>query len=486
MTRAIPLPIYSCIFLVAFAAYYLIGYPIFENPDVPWHLATGDLILQTHSIPLKDLWSYTAGETPWLNIEWLWDVWISIVHHLFGPVGLYVMTCSLAALNLVLIAVSLRARKGVSDGFILLMLALIWLAQLAILYPYPQLATIGFACLFHRLLDRHPQSGKLDKHIAMKLFFLMMVWVNTHGGFLVGFILFGAYGIEAYEKRNWAWFRTGCKLVGLCLIACLINPFGLGIILAVKSVLHSSITPYLQDWQPFGFGNELNFTLPLVFFILVSNSRDPNVRLADKILAFAWLLAGLQARRNFVLFTVLSAPYFAYCLQEFMRAVQRQHFKSGEGIFPEGQRASVNVFLAVAFASLLLISPLARGSLLPAEKLDMDPYGVADAVVQLREEHPNVRFINDYNLGGYLNYHGGERFPVFIDGRVGISYPESLFPDFIAFGTASPEAVEVMDRWKVGGALLMHGHPYERVIAAQPAKWQKIYDNGKISAYLRK
>ena len=486
MARFIPSPFYTCIFLLSFLAYYLTGNPVFENPDVPWHLATGDLILRTHSIPAHDIWSYTAGDTPWLNIEWLWDVVISLVHGAFGAFGLYAFTCALAAMNLALIGSSLKARKQVNDGYILLMLGVVWLAQLAIVYPFPQLATITFACLFHRLLNAHPRDGSIDRRIAAGLFGLMVLWVNTHGGFMVGFILFAAYGVEAYETRNWKWFFAGCKLVALCLAACFINPFGVHIVLAVKSVLHSDITPYLADWQPFTFSNELNFTLPLVFFIIVSNVRDPNIRLADKLLAFAWLIAGLQARRNFVLFTVLSAPYFAYCMQEFVRAVQRQHFQPGDRIFPQGQEAATRFFLLGLAGLAALLSPPLQKALVDAKKLDMDPYGIREIVQLAHEKYPAVRFINDYNLGGYLTYHGGDTWKVFIDGRVGISYPESLFPEFIAFGVASADAQAVLDKYKIGGVLVMRGHPYQRRIAASPGQWQQVFDNGKIVAYVHK
>lgn len=486
MLRFVPQPASLCFFLLSFVGYYLMGSPVFGNPDIPWHLATGDLILRTGSIPAVDVWSYTAGDHPWLNIEWLWDVVLSLVNSAFGTSGMYLFTCTLAALNIAVIGVSLKARGQVSDGYIALMLAIIWLAQLAIIYPYPQLATILFATLFYKWLSEHPQDGTLDKRIFLKLALLMVVWVNTHGGFLVGFVLLGAFGIEAYEKRNWAWFKTGCKLVAVCLVACFINPFHVQIVMAVKSVLHSGITPYLADWQPITFGHELNFTLPLVFFILVSNVRDPNVRLVDKILAFAWLLAALQARRNFTVFMVLSAPYFAYCLQEFMRAVQRQHFKSGEGVFPVGQTAKLRFGMLTLASYIFLLSPVAQQALLPERKLELDPYGVKEVVELVRQRYPEHRFMNDYNLGGYLTYHGGESWKLFIDGRVGIAYPESLFPDFIAFGTASSTAEQVLEKYGINGILIMRGHPYQRRIAEQAGRWKQIYDNGKILAYVRK
>ncbi|MFM9616248.1 hypothetical protein ACKI18_47975, partial [Streptomyces niveiscabiei] len=55
---------------------------------------------------------------------------------------------------------------------------------------------------------------------------IMALWANLHGGFLIGFLIIGAFGGAALLRRDWA----GAKIYALaglgCLAATFINPLG--------------------------------------------------------------------------------------------------------------------------------------------------------------------------------------------------------------------------------------------------------------------
>lgn len=474
----LPSPLIVSIFLLTFVGYFFIANPIFLNPDVSWHLAAGDLILDHRSIPKHDSWSYLSAGAPWYNIEWAWDVAISLIMRLWGAVGLYLFTCLLGSFNVALLASQLKRRGQLADSFIVMMAALAALAQLAVLYPQPNIVTICFALLLHNLLH------VFSRRVFIVIPLLMCLWGNMHGGFLIGFILMGAYMIEAYEQHDFARLKQYCTLVALSLAAIMINPFHVHIITGVLRTLDSAITPYLADWHPVTFGTELVITLPLVFFILCSNVREPNIRLADKIIAFGWLLAGLQARRNFVIFVMLSAPYFAYCLQELARAAQRQRFQANPLHFPDTIRTSCH-FLLLAFfiCGLLIFSPL-RNALLNQERYQLNPYGIKDAFQVLSTRFPHTRFINDYNLGGYLLYHSAGAWPVFADGRAGSAYSESALKEAIAFNTGSEDALALFKKYDIKGVIVMRRHP---ILSRLDHKdWEIAFSNNDLVAYIRK
>ena len=51
-----------------------------EDWDELWHLATGRIIVATGSVPTRDPFTFTAGDTPWVNTNWLaqvilWQLW---------------------------------------------------------------------------------------------------------------------------------------------------------------------------------------------------------------------------------------------------------------------------------------------------------------------------------------------------------------------------------------------------------------------------
>src|SRR4029077_1321017 len=47
-----------------------------HDPDMWWHLKTGEVIWTTHTIPTTDLFSYTTNHHAWIPHEWLSQVLI--------------------------------------------------------------------------------------------------------------------------------------------------------------------------------------------------------------------------------------------------------------------------------------------------------------------------------------------------------------------------------------------------------------------------
>jgi hypothetical protein len=65
------LGLFTCLlYLVFFAA----GFVSFTDPDYWWHRRTGQLIVETSSIPRHDVYSFTAAGRASLPHEWLSDV----------------------------------------------------------------------------------------------------------------------------------------------------------------------------------------------------------------------------------------------------------------------------------------------------------------------------------------------------------------------------------------------------------------------------
>jgi hypothetical protein len=483
LSRVQPHPLLSTTFLLSFVAYWFAGNAVFGNPDTAWHIATGDWILAHKTIPALDPWSYTAKLTPWLNTSWLWDVLISAVLSNGGALGLYGFTCAFGALNITVLAASLKASRQVMDVYILLTCLLAWLAQLAVLFPQPQLATYLFAMLAYHLVHSYRRDGHCDKRREILLVLLMILWANTHGGFIAAYTILFAHAAEAYETRNFPWLRSLIRLSLFSLLAVLVNPYHIHIFEAVFGrILSSCIRPYLADWYPFTFG-DIALSVPVGFFILTSNVRDKSIGIADKILAFAWLFAGLSAVRNMMLFVLLSAPYMSWCLQEFARAAQGTRFKMG-GIFPQDARYCLRTSIFTVIACVFTVTFSLHASLLSPKLLETDPYGTRDAITAIRSTYPNVRFYNDYNIGGALIYHSAGTWPVFADGRAGLSYPEPVLQDALDFNVSDTGAEAVIKKYNIRGLILLKSNPRATYLPS-PQSWRKVYTNAHLVAYVR-
>ena len=67
------------------------------DPDLWWHVKTGELILSTRKWATTDPYSYTSYGAPWMSCEWMGDVLLATVYRLGGLRGLEALLIVLAS-----------------------------------------------------------------------------------------------------------------------------------------------------------------------------------------------------------------------------------------------------------------------------------------------------------------------------------------------------------------------------------------------------
>src|SRR5512133_2081615 len=77
----------------------------FNDPDLWWHLKAGEIVWNTHSVPARDLFSFTAYGQPSIEHEWLGQWSIYAAYKLGGYGGLMLWLATMAALLFVLVYV---------------------------------------------------------------------------------------------------------------------------------------------------------------------------------------------------------------------------------------------------------------------------------------------------------------------------------------------------------------------------------------------
>ncbi|MCB2082375.1 MAG: hypothetical protein KDD76_07020, partial [Rickettsiales bacterium] len=299
------------VFAVIFCGYIIAANPLFFFPDSPWHLAAGDLIRASGGLPAYDAWSYTAGETRWFHQSWGFDVIISIIRQYLGLPGLYILTYGLGALVLVLVWKNILLRDVTARGLIAA-----WLLAAIALFPRvglkPDMISYLLVVVFYIFLHRSRENIKY----AYALPLLMVIWVNVHGGFLAGLILITIYFIEAILKKENQRIRH-FMMIGLgCGLAILVNPLGIHILPAILANVNSQIIAQLGEWKPLS-ASQFPFVFMAMFvMVLVTNIRNHKIPLADKVVAYIWLVMGIDSTRFSMYFGILAAPYIAQCMKD--------------------------------------------------------------------------------------------------------------------------------------------------------------------------
>ena len=154
--------------------------PSIGSADFWWHLRTGQLIFETHSVPHTDPFSFTAFGRPWIAHEWLSELIIYSLYRLVGFPGLLIAVSAVTTL-------AFGAMTWSSQGAWLARVPALALALWASRPTFsirPQAFSLLLFAVFYVLLDAHRRTGSLRPLLFLPP--LTLLWVNLHGAYILG------------------------------------------------------------------------------------------------------------------------------------------------------------------------------------------------------------------------------------------------------------------------------------------------------------
>src|SRR5271155_4517228 len=84
LSRNVPVQVAALLLLFTTAAWIESAHPsALADPDVWWHLSTGNWILQSHAAPHYGLFSQYSN-LPWSDSSWLFDALLATAYRLMG------------------------------------------------------------------------------------------------------------------------------------------------------------------------------------------------------------------------------------------------------------------------------------------------------------------------------------------------------------------------------------------------------------------
>ncbi len=211
--------------------------PDMNDPDVWWHMRNAQYLFQHHQLPRVDMYSFTVAGRPWISHEWLSEVPFCLAYRAFGLVGLKSLTFFLLdAIFLLLLYLSYQE----SRNFKAAVAACCYATFLATVSFGPRTILFGYLYLVILLiiLQRFRQRGNAPLWAVPILFCL---WVNTHGSWSLGLILFFLIGASGLVGGTWGrvesvrWTPEQLRkllVTGVAsVVALFVNPFGWRLVL---------------------------------------------------------------------------------------------------------------------------------------------------------------------------------------------------------------------------------------------------------------
>ena len=467
----------TCLFVVALVCiYYVVIAPFFVGHyDLGWHLAAGDLIRTQGSVPEHDPWSFTAGTKQWFNLSWLWDVINSLLFEAGGFTAIILETLLVG----VLVAVGLFAICVANGAAPLAAAVAVFLA--CILYPAfaaPDIflgATPGVitvlgcvvfyaACLKPRALWMTPPT--------------MVLWVNMHGGFVVGPALIGAFMAMAVLRGELAVAGRYALFLAISVAATLINPLGVHVYQGLLGTLGHFALQYITEWQPFfrvvPFPQAVPFCMYALLFAVLELADWRRGRIEARLLSWCFLAAGLWKLRYLSMFFVFSSLPIAVHLGNLLPGLLA--------------RPTDNHRIGISGLIVLFCLPLLYARVVPPGVGFLPQTFPEQEIDYLSAQRPHARLLNHWNYGGFLIFKTRGAIPVFVDGRSATAYPDDLLRAYFALSQweVDPAAWEgVLQRYDIDTVMWPKAHlPLQQYLTASLG-WRLAYVGPIANIYVR-
>lgn len=404
------------------------------DPDFGWHLKAGQHISVNKEVSRENFYNYTySGE--WINHEWLID-WISF--EFFDNYGYLLLSIIFA---LVIVALLVIANIYTRRFFLKSSSVPIAIFQLIGLYaslPHFGVRMQEFSALFLflEIVIISVFRRRSNWRQLIWLIPLFLVWVNFHGSFLFGLVIFVFWiFVEITEKilsqfekvnlyvnlsqaRNNRLLYTSLFFL-LILPVTLVNPYGEDLYSFLSEYKNTAYLSLIQEWLPLYYppisylkilylGLLVGAWILYIYDILYKKNKNL-LDLWEFCLFILFLFISFKSKRNFPLLFIVTFPFFINILSglldwEFFRKI------------------FLNKRLSYFLSTCLILSTISLSASTYIKKdpfagfCDSYPCGAVD-FLQKNIKYDHYQIFNEYSWGGYLIWVYPEK-PLFIDGRL--------------------------------------------------------------------
>ncbi len=450
---------------------FLSLHSIFDN-DIFSHIKTGEYIIKSGHVPRVDIFSHTIAGEPWLDNQWLAQVVFYLVYSLFNLNGVILFKTGLLCAAFLIMFFTVPRQKEYSWVYF-------FLASVAVLASYgrfierPENFTLLFCAIYFYIFVRRKYK------LLFLIPFIQALWVNMHGGFIIGIALTLFFCVSEIIEAYIPFFRNrqvpGDRsrpglafgiLTGVFL-AWFVNPYGLKMLsypfqFMGNKFLSANILEWLSPFSPASV-NRIDGLVAFIFLIAAcaagfafsfKSSRPFNVL---SLLAFFWL--GISARRNMPLFAISAYVFLGLALSQITANLGQKARSIALKLRPV-----FGIILAVLLSVLLFdiaVNRYYRRLRLPVDfglgiSTSLEP---VSACRFMKQNKIGKRLFNEYDFGAYAIYALYPRAKVFIDGRID-TYGDSFhIKEYQPFWGADKELIKsLIKKYNIDAFLLKIGN----------------------------
>lgn len=451
------------------------------DPDMWWHLRTGDLISQGE-LPRGDVFSFTVPGREWITHEWLSQLVMWLVWSVAGAPALVLFFAAVTMAAFFLAFKTSTARDTVTAG----VMALSAMAASMIVGPRPQMFNLFGLALTMFVLERVRRGERTTRDLWF-LPLIVGIWANFHSGYLLGVAVIAVYAVGERLQQTFGSDRASDptmvrRLPGIAVLSFLaagLNPSTWQLWLYPFETLRSeAMRNYIVEWHSPDFHEPMFY--PFVALLAVSaisaGMSKRSLRWTQGLLLCGTAAAGLQSIRNIPIFAMVAIPIVAPMLAEVLddRKAARDAIRGRSGSpvgFATPLLAALGALVFAAFATPALASN---------DAITEVQYPVAALDAALDSELADQPVFNNYGWGGYMIWRGMD---VFIDGRADV-YGDDFMNEYWEAFTVGPNWRDTLDNYDVQWVLIRPGSQLAVVLEEVP-DWNPAYEDDVAIIYAR-
>ena len=462
------------------------------DPDLWWHLRTGQWILETGHVPHTDPFSFTRAGHAWISHEWLSEVVFYELWKGGGAAALIVFSAIVTTAGFMLLYLRCPGKRywaAAATAFGALVAAPCWGVR-------PQMFTFTLASLLLWLLEPSESRPKLLFWIPP----LFLLWLNLHAGFALGPALLLAYALgllmeTATGSTPWPEARPIILRVMLLLFVCLLlvplNPSGAQLYRYPLDTLRSSgMRSFIGEWRSPDFHAGLYRPLLLVWLLLLTALASLRSRPRGRVIVPLLLtsFAALDAVRHIPIFVLLAMPVIAAALPGAKKShvsidARGRFWQTASAGPPLSQRVRVLfngavLILMAVFALTKWISVARHQDARVAERFPQK------AVAFLRSGDYARRIFVFYDWGGYAIWNLYPEYRVFVDGRADLYGDDLLRQSISTLMDVRTGWRDALDNWRVDAVLVPPSCALAQALLLDPA-WHTAFSDSSAVILLR-
>ncbi len=465
------------------------GNSLLNDPFTGFHIRAGEYIISNLSVPRYDIFSFIAPPLPWVAHEWLSEVIMAVIHQTFGLTGIVLFFSFFIALTYSLL---FKFVQSIHGNIVVCCVVVILVAASSMVHwlARPHIFTLTLTVLWYYVLDAYQYKNKNYLYLLPPI---MLLWVNLHGGFIIGFVLLAIYicgdAIEALfalppeQSAGKTKFIALSATAFICLLISVINPFGYHLLLfPFKFVSDQPLSDLTIEFMSPNFHDALPFKYLLLLTIAGLAISRTRANFIEVSLALLFSYMALYSIRHIPLFAIVVAPILVRHLNLSARTADTGfiHHLDVRANNLASLDAQLKGHLWPICLCLLVYVLAARGNI--QFRFDENIMPVA-AVNFLKSEHIKGNMFNHGQYGDYTIYDAWPRYKVFMDGRTDM-YGGDRLKEYLNVMMGQPGWQQILAKYDINFVFFTANSSISTILR-ESKDWRLVYADKAANIFVR-